>query len=380
MALADQFNPETVAHEVATMLYQRMASMNLPEDVSQNTAGMLFEFAKIAGGLILEEPGLENPATKEMIPFDMAMTHQGIELFCEGLFHTAMKCYEKGLPNELKSHFMQTVAQEIYVQTKQIIISTYGQEATPEHQIPKSQQVEWINQTAENTLIYLVNEYEKQNGPIPLEPQEIPAAAPVHAPVAELPSEDPMASLDPMESMAESVPEMPAPPEAPGPAPKGPHPHDKYAAVALLLGTLRASHHETILRRFNGEERELIRFYQDPEVVEKNLDLTSVNRHLQNFKTLVKQGSHNLKNKAVKAMEEMMARVPKESVMVHVEKERTIVLQYLQTYFPEVEEGEEAPRSRRKLPFGEILPPKVEDVLYQYLNHRLEPQSGGGGG
>lgn len=383
MSLAEQLNAEQVAHEMATNLFQRMNAANLPEAFSQHTAGILFEFVKIACGLILDEPGLENPATNETIPYDMPLALQGIELFCEGLYHTAIKCYERGIPDDLKSQFMQVVAQDIYLQTKQIIISTYGQDSTPEFQIPKEQQVEWINQTAESTLVYRITEYENQYGPIQkAEPtEEQPPQQ--EEPSAPEPSENTALAEMPEAAEAPPLPEEPHPmvaplqPEVAQPH-KGPHPHDKYAAVSLLLNTLRPDLHETVLNRFNGEERELITFYQAPEQIEQNLDLASVTRHLQSFKNLLKQGSASLKSKTTKALEALAKQAPPDLLHAAVKKERPLVGQYLARFTPGSAEGGEAPFSEEPSPskssglsFGEILPPKVEEVLYHYLSQRI---------
>lgn len=398
MSLAEDFNPEEISKELVNVLYHRMVEKNLPEEDLRQSADELFNFAKIACNLILQEPGLENPATKQMMPFDVGMAHQAVELFCEGIYHCGMKCLEMGMPANLKTQFLQYVAQDIYLQTKHIVVSTYGQESTPEFQIPKSQQVMTINQTAENALIYYINEYEKQVGPLQLQPREdlgLPDLPPLPEPmpIQDYPMETETPDAAPEyyaedEGFQAEIPTAPTVQPLPEAAPsrplvpKGPHPHDKYAAVALLLNTLRRETQPAILRRFNAQERELIEFYREPDNIEKNLDVSCVTRHLATFKALLKQGVPTLTNKTAQAMEALTQQVPKEVITPIIHRERSLIQQYLSNYYPppldEDDEEAEAAAARKKrkgLHFEEILPPKVEEILYQFLTQKLQTET-----
>jgi hypothetical protein len=424
LSLQEQFNPEHIAHELTTEFYQRMVSLHLPDEEIQSTANVLFEFGKIAGSLILDEGGIESPTTNQTIPYDMAMATQSMKLFCEGLYHTALKCYEMGLPNDLKSGLMQQVAQDLFSQTKQMVLTTYGQESTPEYQITMDQQVLMICQTVDSAMTYLLAEYEKQNGPIQgtlpqgtLLDSALDSAVPQNAPPThqnlletqashephslEVPQSDSLSphypaevhpQTQPNQSITSSLPQantqthLPPPPST-----RGPHPHDKYAAVGLLVNTLQNKPEViySVLRHFNPEERSLIQFYQDPENIENNLDLGCVTRHLKTFKTLMKQGNSSLRPKAENAFELMFKNQNKQTVLNLVSQEREVILTYLNHYFPKdtVENAEanslfplsaaqrhnalSAQSNPKGLPFKEILPPKIEELLFKYLSAKL---------
>ncbi|MBY0405185.1 MAG: hypothetical protein K2X66_14905 [Cyanobacteria bacterium] len=425
MSLQEQFNPEHIAHELTTEFYQRMVSLHLPDEEIQSTANVLFEFGKIAGSLILDEGGIESPSTNQTIPYDMSMATQSMKLFCEGLYHTALKCYEMRLPNELKSGLMQQVAQDLFSQTKQMVLTTYGQESTPEYQITMDQQVLMICQTVDSAMTYLLAEYEKQNGPLlgtlpqrslldsaldsavsqnaPHTPQNLlETQAPQESHLLEVPQSDSLTPhypgevhppTHPPQNLINSQPQphhLPPPPST-----RGPHPHDKYAAVGLLVNTLQNKPEViySVLRHFNPEERSLIQFYQDPENIEKNLDLGCVTRHLKSFKTLMKQGNSSLRPKAENAFESLFKNQNKQTVLNLVSQERELILTYLNHYFPkETAENTEnnglfplsaaqrhnaisAQAPPKGLPFKEILPPKIEELLFKYLSAKLSTET-----
>jgi hypothetical protein len=306
-----------------------------------------------------------------------------------------------GIPAELKNQFLQNIAQVLFEQTKQMVLSTLGQENTPELQISKDQQMMMIAQCADQALLYYVDQYEKQFGPItkpPKGPDPLPLTAmPMADPMGDAPPDappdagqmipsqqvNPMADdfVDPAEAFGDSEelhPSMPlaapmaeALPPAP-PVPKGPHPHDKYAAVSLLLSTLGTEHQRRVLAGFNPEEQELIQFYHTPENIQQNLDISCVTRHLQDFKAMVKQGAVSLKNKTAEAFEALTAEVGHPQLVQWVSSERPLVRQYIAACQPATDEDEPVPAPRRKkgLPFGEILPPRVEEALYDYLSQK----------
>lgn len=388
MTMQEELNVEYLAHELTTLLNQRMVEMRLPDTEVQSNANILFEFAKIAGKLIQDEGGFPHPVTNENVPYDLITARQIMDLFTEGLFQAALLCTQKGLPFELKSQFLQSLAQDVYGQAKQIAITTIDQDQTPGTQIPREQQVQWVVQTAESALLYYIDQHEKQFGPIqavtpPPDPMMGPEFQPSAGAIPAYPAET-EALLPPVgDPLGLSAPEAMAPA-----APKGPHPHDKYAAVALLLSTLDNQTASLLMRRFNPDEKQLIQYYQDPVAVDANLDISCVTRHLKTFKQLMKEGSPQLKSKTVDHFEALAKAVPRDRVYQMVSYDRPKVKQYLEGYFPKPDADMDlaftfwgdagAQRKKQGLHFREILPPKVEEALYDYLAQKLgQPKPGG---
>jgi hypothetical protein len=408
MALQDELNPEYLANEIATLMSQRMQSMNLPDTEMQSNAQILFEFGKIASSLVLQEPGFDNPTTGETIPFDYAMAKQVVELFSEGIFQAALSCSQKGLPFELKSQFLQQLAQDLYAQSKQIAVSTYGQDATPEMQIPKDQQVQWIAQNAESGLNYIISEYERQNGPLqgnqgmpqmtmPDMPDMTPPPMNMDSPEGETAlggiDLDEMnlgqsTNLGNLPTAIESIPPIPPPQK-----PTGPHPHDKYAAISLLINTLPETTTKQLLKRFNQDELQIIYRYINPKTIEETLDLSQVTRHLKSFKSLLKEGAPQLKTEAFEKFEALSQVVNRHAVLAQIQYDRQKIDAYLQIHFPAEEDPEEVlltylwqnpatkKKKAKKLPFNAVLPPKIEAILYDYLAAKCHysglPGSGG---
>lgn len=408
MALQDELNPEYLANEIATLMSQRMQSMNLPDTEMQSNAQILFEFGKIASSLVLQEPGFDNPTTGETIPFDLPMARQVVELFSEGIFQAALSCSQKGMPFELKSQFLQQLAQDLYAQAKQIAVSTYGQDATPEMQIPKDQQVQWIAQNAESGLNYLISEYERQNGPLqgnPGMPQmTMPNMPDMTPPPMYLDSPEGDTALGGIDldemNLGQSTDLSKQPtaieinPAVPPPQkPTGPHPHDKYAAISLLINTLPEATTKQLLKRFNPDELQIIYRYINPKTIEETLDLSQVTRHLKSFKTLLKEGAPQLKTEAFEKFEALSQVVNRNAVMAQIQYDRQKIDAYLQIHFPSEEDPEETlltylwqnpainKKKAKKLPFSAVLPSKIEAILYDYLAEKCHysgrPGSGG---
>jgi hypothetical protein len=264
MPLADTFDPQDVAQSVTGDFYQRMVdnatAWVLTDDLIQTMANLLFEMAKISGGLFLDDPTLAT-AGEGSPTFDIndAMALQGVKLFGEGVFHAQLKAHAMGLPVDVGTQLVQSLAQDLFQQAKQVMASTYGQEDTPELQFSWEQQASWMQQSADNGFIFYLNEYEKEHGPIQASPiagmQMVPEPQPpdVSDPVAVTVDETPAVAVD---MLADPSPEAPVlatiiNDPAPQPLPAEVKPQavaintqglplsaEKYAAMALFIAFL----------------------------------------------------------------------------------------------------------------------------------------------
>jgi hypothetical protein len=161
--------------------------------------------------------------------------------------------------------------------------------------------------------------------------------------------------------------------------PTGPHPHDKYAAISLLINTLPEATTKQLLKRFNQDELQIIYRYINPKTIEETLDLSQVTRHLKSFKTLLKEGAPQLKTDAFEKFEALSQVVSRNAVLSQTKFDRQKIDAYLHIHFPAEENPEEAllnnlwqnqaaqKKKAKKLPFSAVLPPKIEAILYDYL-------------
>jgi hypothetical protein len=361
------FDPYAYGQEIAADIIARYGSLNLPPEEEQDNGDIIQEFNKIAADMLSQEEGIEMPGANgaaSLIPLDEKTIPQTQSLFAEGLYFATVKCAEMGIIGDIKKHLLQNLAMDVYSQAKQITASTYGQEHTPDFQFPFEQQVQYIRQTAESALIYYINEYEKQYGPIEVEEPSPELISRVEQTLAEegIPLPD------------APQPQQIAPAQAPQPSkPKGPTPHDKYGAVALLMTTLPADQRARILRNFNPEEKELIAFYSYPQHIEQNLDISCVEGHLKRFKEMMRQGGTGLKSAAYRGIARLAKSIPKEKLLSCVKDERPLVKQYLEAHYGgphQTGASQEGASGNRH--FSDLLPGRIEDILYRYLSKRLE--------
>jgi hypothetical protein len=353
-----QLDFNSLIEQTAQNLTARMDSLLLSPEEYQQNANILWEFTKIATEQLMQEPGLEGPDPANPIPMDDGMIVQGLTLFCEGLYDALVKCATMGVTGDLKQTMIGELAMQVYAQSKQIVAATYGQEHTPEFQFSHEQQVEIIQQAAEAHLVALITEYENQHGPI-IQPEAAPT---------------PSSPSDASGSRAEQAGGMPAaaPQQAAAPMyPQGPNPHDKYAAVALLLTTLPSEQRSRILRAFDEEEKELITYYSYPQHVEQNLDLTCVKAHLKKLKETLLRANPTIKSEAYKGILALVESNPPEKLLSWVKDERPLIKRYLEAHYRRKSGQVQSPDDANSPP--DPLPPRIEEILYGYLAKRLKP-------
>lgn len=340
---------------------ERLAGSGLPSDEVQENIEILAQFSNIALGEILKEPGISLPGTEQLIPWDEKTSTQGLTLFAEGIYMGMMKCFQLRIPSDVKKRLLQEFALDVYTQAKQVVASTYGQEHTPEFQLSHEQQVALINQSADSALMFYLNRYEQENGPIettgtvPVGPLTLPETS----------------SETVRQAAAASV--MPAAPVRP----QGPSPYDKYGAVALFLRMLPASQRSKVLRTFNEEEKELIAFYGEPKHIEQNLDIHCVAEHLKRLKSLFRSsGASKPSAKRSGALSKLAERYSADELLACVQDERPAVRQALTEACRLGSAHPLAPlMADADVEQPERLPSRIEEILCRHLQRRLEATS-----
>lgn len=362
MSLAD-IDLISFAQQLSDLMEQRLVAAGLPQEEVLDNTDVLRRFTQVVVGELQNEPGIEMPGATHAIPWDEKTATQGMTLFTEGIYMAMVKCYALGIPSPIKRELLQEFALEVYNQAKQVVASTYGQEHTPEFQLSHDQQVALINQASDSALMYCISKYEQARGPIETVPPAV-TPRPMQALVLEQTAPQPVAAVP--------TPVQPAQPVRP----KGPTPHDKYGAVAMLLTTLPSSQRANILQNFNPEEKELISFYSYPQHIEQNLDVSCVHGHLKRFKSLFQQGSGgaSLKSQGHHGLARLAEQYPLEKLLSYVKDERPVIREYLEAIYQPAKAHALAPVAPIRH-FSDLLPARIEDILYHHLQRRLEQRA-----
>ena len=353
----------TLPQQIAQTMIDRLADLGLSPEEYQGDCSILMQFADIAASQLAQEPGIEGIDPNQPIPLDDNMMVQGLTLFCEGLYYGLYKFAKMGIGGQLKQEMLQELALSIYEQSKQIVAATYGQEHTPEFQFTHEQQVEFVQKAAEGYLMAKVAEYESVHGP--LIPPEFLEMEEEHAEIPQFPEElgAPPAALMPTSPIAAV--------NRSGAVKNGPSPHDKYAAVALLLTTMPTEQRGRFLRVFTEQEKELITYYSYPQHVEQELDLASVEAHLRKLKLALKKANQSSKSVARKGLLALVGNHPPEKLLSWVKDERPLVKHHLEAYYTR-QAGQALLQAEGQPSHLDPLPPRIEEILYRYLAKRLE--------
>lgn len=377
MADLTQWNAEATIEQLSQSAYTRLDTHGFSPDALEENMHIVGQFSQIAANMITQEGIIEVAGSTKPIQHDPNTASQAMELFSEGIVHALIKCDELGIEGEPKSTILQNMAMEVYNQAKQVVGMTYGQDQTPDFQIAKPQQMAFMQQSADNHLLHFLKEYEAQSGGS-LQPQALsdhnqlqpdssfdePTRTALPNPPPASQAEDDGWDLDDDDEENDGF-EPPSPAAKPtAKTTKTPNTHDKYAAVALLLNTLPDRQKGQILKQFNAEEQALISHYSDPERIAKELDLASVEEHLKRFKQfLQEQGNHNplLFSKTHQGIRHLVQASPQQSVLSCIEKERPRIKRFIEACY-------ETSDSHKKKHLTDILPPKVEEALFQYLS------------
>jgi hypothetical protein len=284
------FDPEQLIAELCNDYELRFREEDLAEEDIPVMVNFLARMGNVSVQLVSQEQDIKLPNTEHVIPFDDSTKARTIKMFMEGLAYALLKTAEMNVPDDARGEILQNVAQYVYENSKQVILSTFGQEHTPEFQIPEEQQISMVTQTADSALNYFIGEYEKQHGPIAgMELTE--DADPMLADMDDEPADamlDDVADDSAPAPVAEPPPapvEQSQPPPTPQVPQALPYPLEKYAALSLLLNVLPQARGQALFSRFSRPEQDMIVRFQHPAaMMEAGLDLPIVQAQLAGLK------------------------------------------------------------------------------------------------
>ncbi len=391
MSLEEIIKPKETIEELRQQMEGRWMERDLPPDDVASMADFLERMLEVAVQLIFQEKEIQIPNTDQRVPYTEATGRQTLWLFCEGMNYGLTKTWEMGTPDELKAQFLQNVAQYVFENAKQVVVSTFGQEDTPGFEIPEAEQVKMVTVTAESALLYFINEYEKTNGPIEnvdrtdmLEGAEsIPQADPEPEALPEATSQPASEPAPPMQAPTPQpkLQQQPVAPRNASPVINYDARDEKYAALALLLNTLPKSQQAKLKAHFNGEQQEKLSFYSTPENIEQRLNMHGVIRHLKQLKTQLKKHLNQPDDSTVqKRLKQMVNSLPQEHVLKLVKNERPNVKQYLKQLMAADDKARQQTveaflpfeLSQSTQPEAPVnLPPKLEAAVYRYLHQKV---------
>lgn len=367
---------QAIVHQYVSELVASWQAAEFGETEIQEAGSQFFQYGGICANQLIQEKGLTPQGATQMIAYTQPMAERILSFFLYGLNTGLLKAHEMKLPRNETWMLLQQVALHVFEQAKQAVIATLGQEHTPEVQISDEQIINWLGQTAVEALIYFINEYEAQHGPIArTDEQTMPNLLSVSSDEAEVDDET-EDFLDDLYPEAEE-PEAPAPQPKPEPRPQpvaaeapatsqAPEVHHKLAAVALMLNTASPTWQRRILSSFDEEEQGIIRQYRDPDRISQNLDLGRVARHLKSFKDKLHGMKPVDKSPYAKMLHNTLKRLPPDRLHHLFAGERPLVREYV-SHFTHAEQQKFAPPD---------LPPGVEEAMMLYLERNFPQEVG----
>lgn len=398
-------NAEALIHSLCVEYEQRFLQANIAEADIPVMVNFLARMAQVSVQLTQNEAPISVPGTGQMVSFEGPLAETTIRLFCEGLGFALIKTHQQNIPDEARGDLLQNVAQYVYETAKQVALSTFGQEDTPEFQIPLEQQAQMVYQTAESALAFFVAEHEKQHGPLnpnnTTQQEADPFLTNAMAMPQGLPIMDDMPTLAPM-ALEPSSPEqttIPAHEEAeasPFPQPLSASAlasHTRLAAVALLLNVLPPTKGQAIWQRFNTEQQQWISHYQNPAAIEQALDMASVQAQLAQLRQQLQMVPHAAQTaQPVDASKTALAKpiVPpsfkpqwhpklqqwsqhlsSQSVKPFVQQERAAIQECIDVLFADSPHDLDLLFQPTRRPSHRPLPQAIQGVLAQHLQDKI---------
>lgn len=159
-------NPADFLEQELDKLENALISKRLPSDEVALSSGVGRQFAQIAMGLLEQEPGFRAAEGEPLIPFNEEQCYRTIRLFLAGITHASIKAWQYQITGEPKSAILQSLAQDVFAQAKQVVASTVGQELTPEIAFSEQQQLQWVYQATDGALSHYWQQYEREFGRI----------------------------------------------------------------------------------------------------------------------------------------------------------------------------------------------------------------------
>lgn len=414
-ATPEEFNPQALLQTLAEQYELRFREAGIPEESIPRMVMFLSRMAEVSIQLAQQEKEIRIPNTEHAIPYDAHTTTRVVELFSEGIGEALLRSVQMKLPDEASDMILQNVAQYVNDTAKQVVLSTYGQENTPELQIPEEQQLELVYQTARSALDHFVQQYEEQEGVSLTEDAdsmlgdvEMGDSSEMDAMLSDDDSSSEAPSSGQSEGQAPPPPQSqqqatPEPPQKKSPSVQPQQPaipgghlppvvHEKLAAVSMLLNTVPQEQGQNIFNMFDPSQQDVIRFYLDPANVFQRLDMNAVLKQLHALKQRLfgdnspsmeqkgsPQPSENITSPAsseeptpsYRALKELSGSVPKSVLTGLVHRERLLIRQSVDDLYDDdlPVEAMLTKASTKQPKTG--LPTQVEMLLSDYLQQRV---------
>ncbi len=393
MADTPAFNAEELIQQICQTFAQRFVDNGQDEETADIMVSFLARMCEVSVQMVTQEDEIEIPNTEHTIPFEPEMQQDTVWMFAEGLAFSLEKTAADNIPDEARGEILQNVALYVYESSKQVVLSTFGQEHTPELQIPREQQVDMVTQTAENALNHFIAEYEAQHGAFERDEHGLDADDMLGE---DFDNDD--SQLAAME--AEAPEELPAPqpaPTAPPPAPATiseriqqtehapappqqlPHKPEKYAALALLLNVIPQAKGQPILQRFTTAEQQAIIQFQNPiHIANAGLDIKVVQSQLgklhqrfnqhqatQTHPTDAEKANEPTSPAPTTHLQALAQQVPKDVMRTVVQLERPHIRDYVNALFEE-------DNGKHLLDPIDTPPVQLPKAIQHILSHHLE--------
>jgi hypothetical protein len=278
-------------------LENALIGKRLPAEEVTLSSNIGRQIAHIAMGLLEQEQGFRPVEGEPLIPFDQAQCLQVVHLFLTGITHASIKAWEYKITGDPKSAILQNLAEELFVNAKQITATTIGQELTPEMVFNDKQQTQWMQQTAEGLLSHHWQLYEREYGRITHQANEKGSAAALatyqsqQEAIAEEQHaifEEQSASFSTEDAVSQEWADPVATTHQPVGYPSYPNPPmpviddrqekllTKLAALGLFLTTQNDENQRTWLAKFPVEQQQWIVHYMNPQAVMQERQMEAV--------------------------------------------------------------------------------------------------------
>lgn len=402
-ASQQEFNPDAFIDSLCQNYELRFREADVPDDNIESMVRFLGRMAHVSVQLTQQEKEIKIPNTNHVVPFDGPTSARTVELFCEGMGEALIRTSQLGIPDEPREQILQNVAQYVYENAKQVVLSTFGQDSTPDIQIPEEQQFELLYQTANSALTHFITQYEEEHQVSLIEKEGMPDD--IGDLTHSVDDIDPMMAPQQLDQQAPQPPvqqssqQAPQPPQPQPPASQQqqqpqfpPVVHEKLAAVALLLNTLPQDKGQQMYNMFNPEQQQLIQHYLNPVHIQQALNLNAVLHQLHALRQRIlgddpsarsapplASGSPQVTNEAeapsvsaaYHAMKQLAEEYPKQALLKLVEAERPRIQQYVAQLFEEDLPVEAILSSASSRQNDVALPSHIETLLYQHLHQAL---------
>jgi hypothetical protein len=368
----ENFAPDQWAQELTGPHYQEMMQAGWPAEVVEHSSNTLFNFLLFCGQLLMQEPHLEVPihpsqdeqaeADPQIIPLSENLAVEVMDIFAQTLAYALINTMELGLPVEVRSRLIETLAEDAYSYAKQMVVSMQVTDPQP----TREDLNQWVQQTAVEGVGHYLDKYEQEFGPVTTTP--IPRQTQPQQDLTDnTQGADPYDDNDLAEAANSAEQPLPQASTAPSPqqSPPNASTHQgalgvKLAAIALWLKTMPSGMHDRLLQGFPKAHHATLQQLVNTDDWIAELDHQALTQQLTSLKQAFDQP---VTIDETQRLTQWLHTVNWQQVQACLATERPIWLHLLTA----LKLGDP--------PEVEIPPPAMLKVLHQYLQQQL-PQKG----